>query len=74
MIIGEALSRMIVQASERGILLLGFWPTRGDPEIAHLQFADDTIIFCDANEDQIRNVKAILLCFEAVSSLKVNFF
>lgn len=27
---------------------------------------DDTLIFCDVEEDQLKNVKAILLCFEAV--------
>lgn len=32
-----------------------------------------TVIFCEVNEE-VRNVKAILWCFEAVSGLKVNFF
>lgn len=40
----------------------------------HLQYADGTLIFCGENEDQIRNVKATLISFEAVSGLKVNFF
>ena len=40
----------------------------------HFSLVDDTLIFCDANEDQIRNVKAILICFEAVSGLEINFF
>ena len=35
-------------------------------------FADDTILFCDANEEQILHVRKLLLCFEAVTSLKVN--
>ena len=42
--------------------------------ISHLQFADDTLIFCETNEDQVKNVKAILICYEAVSGLKINFF
>ena len=46
----------------------------GAPTINHLQFADDTLLFCDAKVDQLLNVKAILLCFGAVSGLKVNFF
>ena len=33
-----------------------------------------TILFCDATEDQLKNVKSILLCFEVVSGLQVNFF
>ena len=42
--------------------------------ISHLQFADDTLIFFEANEVQVKNVKAFLLCFEVVSSWKINFF
>lgn len=42
--------------------------------ISHLQFVDDTLIFCEASEDQIRNVKVILIFFESMSGLKINFF
>ena len=34
---------------------------------------DETLIFCDANEDRVKNVKAIMFRYEAVSGLKVNF-
>lgn len=64
---------MILRKAERGILD-GFWLARGSLEITHLQFTNDTIIFYDAIEDQIRNVKAILLCFQAVLGRNVNFF
>ena len=40
--------------------------------VSHLLFADDTILFCDANEEQIVHVRMLLLCFEAVTGLKVN--
>ena len=33
-----------------------------------------TLLFCGTEEDQVINVKAIILCFDAISSLKVNFF
>lgn len=42
-------------------------------EICHLLYADDTIIFCEPREDQIRFLKTILLFFEASSGLKVNW-
>ena len=31
------------------------------------------LIFCGAEEDRVRNVKATIFCFEAMSGLKVNF-
>lgn len=40
--------------------------------ISHLLFADDTLIFCKANQDQIWALRALLLGFEAISELKMN--
>ena len=42
-------------------------------EITHLQFADDTIIFCEAVGSSLRNVKRTLRCFELMSRLAINF-
>ncbi|KAF5443548.1 hypothetical protein F2P56_036096 [Juglans regia] len=38
---------------------------------SHLLFANDTLIFVEPNPD-IYSLRALLLCFEAVSNLKVN--
>ena len=35
-------------------------------------FTDDTILFCNADEEQILHVRMLLLCFQAVTGLKVN--
>lgn len=49
-IVGEALSGMITAAREAN-LLKGFKPMQNASMVTQLQFADDTIIFCDAKED-----------------------
>ena len=41
--------------------------------VSHLQYADDTIILVELDNACIANLKFILLCFEAVSGLKINF-
>ena len=41
--------------------------------ISHLQYADDTIILMELNENSLTNLKFLLLCFEALSGLKINF-
>jgi hypothetical protein len=70
----EAFTRMLGAFISRG-LISGF--TVGSSElnqvnVSHLLFADDTLVFCGANESQIRYVGALLVCFEAVTGLKVN--
>jgi hypothetical protein len=39
--------------------------------VSHLLFADDTLIFCEDNGGHLRHLRR-LLCFEAVSELKIN--
>ena len=41
--------------------------------VTHVQYADDTIIMVELNDDCIAHLKFILLCFEVVSDLKINF-
>lgn len=40
--------------------------------ISHLQYADDTIILVENNDLQLAKLKFLLLCFEAMSGLKIN--
>ena len=70
----EALGRMLDKAALEG-RLSGF--SVGNSEgrslaVSHLLFADDTLIFCDLDLDQILILRMILICFEAVSGLKIN--
>jgi hypothetical protein len=41
--------------------------------VTHLQYVDDTVIFLEANDECVTNLKFILYCFEKMSGLKVNF-
>ena len=43
------------------------------PVITHLQFADDTILFCEADWEEVVNLKRILRCFEVLSGLRINY-
>ncbi|WMV28378.1 hypothetical protein MTR67_021763 [Solanum verrucosum] len=42
-------------------------------EITHLQYADDTLIFCDAEDSQLKILRIVLILFESVSGLHINW-
>ena len=70
----EVFSRMVKRMEGQG-LLSGFKADgrRGRWEcVSHLLFADDTILFCEAAVEQILHIRLLLLCFQAVTGLKVN--
>jgi hypothetical protein len=73
-VVMEALSQMLSAALDQGNLT-GFSVGSREPEalvVNHLMFADDTLIFCGAQEEQIRHLRCIFLCFEVASSLRIN--
>lgn len=41
-------------------------------EITHLQYADDALIFCDADKDHLKILRLTLVTFEVISGLHVN--
>ena len=41
--------------------------------LSHLQYADDTLIFIRNSEWETTNLKFLLMCFEEMSGLKINF-
>ena len=38
-----------------------------------MQYADDTILFLNDSEEEIRNVKFLLFCFEEMSGMRINY-
>lgn len=71
-IVAEALNGLLDKAKHRG-LISGFAIDDVEYEVTHLQFADYTIIFCDASLTQVENHKLILYWFELISGLKINY-
>lgn len=70
----EELSR-IISALVQHSFIVGFFVghfNRDTLNISHLLSAYDTLNFCEAKHNQIRALRAILLCFKAVSSLRVK--
>jgi hypothetical protein len=73
-IVMEGLSRMLDKAIGAG-MLFGFVVSKNvnDPLlISHLLFADDTLIFCEADSVHIAHLRSVLVWFEATSGLRVN--
>lgn len=68
--VSRVLSRMIKKAKMR--FISGFRIRVRDVTISHLQFVDDTTIFCNADVQQLGYLRCLLRCFEAVSGLKIN--
>lgn len=69
-IVSEVLNRMI-RKTKMGFIS-GFHVGDGDVTISNLQFADDTMVFCDADVRQLGYLRCILRCFELVLGLTIN--
>ncbi|GKV20736.1 hypothetical protein SLEP1_g30818 [Rubroshorea leprosula] len=73
LLVAEALNGLIHKAKELN-MYKGVEMGEERLEVTHLQFADDSIFFCDASDSNIKAIKGILRTFELVSGLEVNFF
>ena len=74
LILMEVFSRMLRRVEGAG-LIRGFnleGRRDGGERVSHLLFADDTILFCDADVEQILHIRLLLLSFQVVTGLKVN--
>ncbi|KAL9666562.1 hypothetical protein QQ045_000897 [Rhodiola kirilowii] len=71
-IVAEGLSRLLAKARESEEFQRVKWTNNGDA-VTHLQFTDDTIIFCQAKKKEVKNLKSFLRAFEAVSGLQINY-
>lgn len=71
LICAEGFSALIKQAESRGELT-GIKMAKTAPQISHLFFADDSVLFFKANQVELNKVKEIIAVYEAASGQRVN--
>jgi hypothetical protein len=71
-IVADAVTKLLAKASSAGLVkgLLSQFRLGG---ILALQYAVDTLLFSSCELEAIRNLKGVLMLFEQVSGMKVNF-
>lgn len=72
LVAAEGFNRLVKRAIETN-LLRGIEIGNDRVIISHVQFADDTILCCKSDFENIWAIKCLLRIFELASGLKVNF-
>ncbi|KAL4310832.1 hypothetical protein GQ457_01G001810 [Hibiscus cannabinus] len=70
-IVAESLSALLKKAISLN-MFCGVQFGQSSVEISHIQFADDLIIFCGADEAHVQNIVRILRGFEIAAGLRLN--
>jgi hypothetical protein len=72
-IVMEALSKMFTISISRGFLSRFSVGSSSNEvfDISHLLFANDTLVFCEANPDHLRFLRVLFLSFKAVSERSI---
>ncbi|GJS39203.1 putative RNA-directed DNA polymerase [Tanacetum coccineum] len=63
---------VVVNEAINNDVLKGITVERDRVVVSHLQYADDTIFFCDWSRNNGRNLMWLLKCFEKASGLRIN--
>ena len=74
-VIGMEILSCLLNRATGGNYLSGSKTADGRGEemvISHLLYADDTLLFCRADNDELKFISWILMWFKAVSGLKIN--
>lgn len=71
-LLGEILSKLISKAIATGVFNdINF--DFHDGQIFHAQYADDTILFIKNDDHSIKGLKKVLLLFQVITGLSINF-
>jgi hypothetical protein len=70
--VADALAAILDRAKEAGHIH-GVVPHLIPRGVSHLQYADDTMILIQNSQESLTNLKFLLLCFEFLSGMKINF-
>ncbi|KAL9691204.1 hypothetical protein QQ045_011623 [Rhodiola kirilowii] len=68
----EGLSMILNKAVNSGLISGVEW-VRNGASLTHLQFADDTVLFCRPEMEEVRMIKKLLTSFAVCSGLEINF-
>ncbi|KAL9668838.1 hypothetical protein QQ045_006378 [Rhodiola kirilowii] len=68
----EGLSRILNNAVQKGRISGVEWVKNG-ASLTHLQFADDTVIFCRPDSHKVQKIRHILRSFAVSSGLEIIF-
>jgi hypothetical protein len=71
-LVADVFSRMLMRAAKVN-LISGLLPQSEPGGIISLQYADDTLFFLENNLDKAANLKWLLVCFEQLSGMKINY-
>ena len=71
-LVADVFSRMLMKAARHG-LVTGLLPQVVEGGIISLQYADDTLLFLENNMEKACNLKWLLVCFEQMSGMKINY-
>lgn len=71
-LVTDALSRILNKAQATGFIK-GLGHFNNNKIVINLNFADDTLIFLTAHVKQIEGLKLLLIGFENLSGLKINY-
>ena len=71
-LVGDVFSKMLFKASQNQ-LIKGLLSDVIPGGVISLQYADDTILFLESDEDMAKKLKWLLTCFEQMSGMRINY-